>query len=171
VFANANTLVQFTGANVQVLSGAGATDAPVNGLGNLIVGYNTSPGNPQTGSHNLVVGNYHSYTSFGGVVFGEADAITGPASSVTGGSDNTAAGEETSISGGTGNTASNEYAWIGGGFDNQAAGYASSVSGGGGSRASGYYASVFAGTATSRAASPRPRAAEPATRLRATMTP
>jgi len=115
------------------------------GLGNLIVGYNTSPGNPQTGSHNLVVGDYHSYTSFGGAVMGEGNAITGPASTVTGGSDNQAAGEETSISGGTGNLTTNEYSWIGGGFGNQSAGYASSVSGGGGGRASGYYASVFGG--------------------------
>jgi hypothetical protein len=145
VFTNSNTLVQFTGANVQVLSGAGATDAPVNGLGNLIVGYNTSPGNPQTGSHNLVVGDYHSYTSFGGAVMGEANSITGPGSTVTGGSDNQAAGEETSISGGTGNLTTNEYSWIGGGFGNQSAGYASSVSGGGGCRASGYYASIFGG--------------------------
>jgi hypothetical protein len=43
-----------SGMNVQIESGAGATDAPVNGLGNLILGYDADPGT-QTGSHNLVL--------------------------------------------------------------------------------------------------------------------
>jgi hypothetical protein len=37
--ADGRTL-RFTGVNVQIVSGSGATDGPVNGLGNLIMGYN-----------------------------------------------------------------------------------------------------------------------------------
>src|SRR5437899_1823542 len=34
------TTLQFTGINVQVVSGSGSTDGAVNGRGNLVVGYN-----------------------------------------------------------------------------------------------------------------------------------
>jgi hypothetical protein len=36
------TTLQFSGINVQVVSGSGATDGALNGKGNLIVGYNKS---------------------------------------------------------------------------------------------------------------------------------
>src|SRR4051794_1415019 len=39
-FDETGKTVRVTGANLQVTSGAGATDGTVNGLGNLIVGYN-----------------------------------------------------------------------------------------------------------------------------------
>ncbi len=35
--------VYFTGCNVNIRSGSGSTNGPVNGLGNLIVGYNEPP--------------------------------------------------------------------------------------------------------------------------------
>jgi hypothetical protein len=65
--------VNFTGANVYIRSGSGATDGPVNGLGNLVVGYSEDapyfderkPLAKRNGSHNLVVGGGASYTSFG----------------------------------------------------------------------------------------------------------
>ena len=61
-----NTL-KIDGCNVQITNGTGSSTT-VNGLGNLIIGYNpanTEPGFPtaKTGSHNLVVGDEHSYTS------------------------------------------------------------------------------------------------------------
>src|SRR5262249_31716375 len=65
--------VRFSGVNVQIVSGAGATDAPENGVGNVIIGYNeTRPtgGDDRSGSHNLVVGSRNNYTSHGGVVGG-----------------------------------------------------------------------------------------------------
>ena len=34
------TTLRFTGINVQIVSGSGTTDGPVNGKGNLIIGYN-----------------------------------------------------------------------------------------------------------------------------------
>ena len=53
-----------TGANVQIVDGTGDTGGTPNGLGNLIVGYNASSGDTRTGSHNLVVGDLHTYTSY-----------------------------------------------------------------------------------------------------------
>ena len=66
---DAGRTLRVSGVNLQIVSGAGATDGPVNGLGNLIVGYNEDeaanscgPGGcvnrpaVRTGSHNLVVG-------------------------------------------------------------------------------------------------------------------
>jgi len=49
-------------------SGSGATEGMINGLGNLIVGYNEDVGSnaTRTGSHNLVVGIEHSYSSYAG---------------------------------------------------------------------------------------------------------
>src|SRR5687767_725294 len=51
--------VFFEGCNVHIRSGSGATNAAVNGLGNLIIGYNEDTISPfppaqRTGSHNLV---------------------------------------------------------------------------------------------------------------------
>ena len=65
------TTLQFSGINVQIVSGAGSTDAPVNGKGNLIVGYDKGTmGQTRTGSHNVVVGDEHEYTNYGGLVAG-----------------------------------------------------------------------------------------------------
>ena len=61
------TDVYYTNVNLHIRSGAGATNGPINGRGNLIVGYDEENGDPRTGSHNLVIGRYHSYSSFGGL--------------------------------------------------------------------------------------------------------
>ena len=106
--------VYFTGCNVHIVSGAGATDGAVNGLGNLIVGYNEDvavlfPGSPaslRSGSHNLVVGPGHSYSRYGGLVAGFINIITGSYASVSGGNGNTASGDYSSVSGGNDNRAS-----------------------------------------------------------------
>ena len=65
-----------TGANFCIRSGSGATDGPVNGLGNLIVGYQELRGdgsNNRTGSHNIVVGFNNNYSGFRGMVIGETE--------------------------------------------------------------------------------------------------
>src|SRR3954451_22216241 len=49
-----HTTLRFSGENVQVVNGSGKEDAS-NGLGNVVVGYNETPGD-QTGSHNLILG-------------------------------------------------------------------------------------------------------------------
>ena len=81
-FSRAGTEVFITGANLHLVNGLGETDCrdedfkPIpacpNGLGNLIVGYNEPReiGGPdiRTGSHNVVVGLGHNFSSFGGFV-------------------------------------------------------------------------------------------------------
>jgi hypothetical protein len=95
------TTLQFSGINVQVVSGSGATDGAVNGKGNLIVGYNkATQGQARTGSNNLIVGDEHDYTSYGGFAAGLRNRITGPGASVSGGAENTASGPGASVSGG-----------------------------------------------------------------------
>ena len=79
-----NHTVLFSGANLQVVSGEGSTDAPVNGLGNIIVGYDENTSDDKSGSHNLVVGYGHTYSSYGGFVAGQDNSITGAFSSVSG---------------------------------------------------------------------------------------
>ena len=54
--------ISITGANLHIVNGTGDTDGLVNGLGNVIVGYNQSRTDPsivpddRTGSHMVVVG-------------------------------------------------------------------------------------------------------------------
>ncbi len=179
----------FTGVNVQIVSGSGATYAPVNGSGNLIIGYNAAtctlggtlcsadtdcPANTcvgicvydnqacvtdadcqpnlcddtagKAGSHNLVIGDGHVFTSSGGLVAGLQNSITGAHASVTGGLQNAASGFGASVTGGSNNTASAATSWVGGGSDNTASGATASVSGGLVNTASGDLASVSGGS-------------------------
>jgi hypothetical protein len=156
-----------TGANVRIVNGLNSTDCtdeqgnPIpdcpNGLGNLIVGYNeprvTNPETPEeparnvrTGSHNVVVGQAHNFSRFGGLVIGLGNEISGDFSSVSGGAGNTASGVRASVSGGSSNTASGSHASVtGGGFANRATGSLSVVSGGSFNEASGVRAVVSGG--------------------------
>ena len=120
--------VQFSGANVQIINGEGNT-ASANGEGNLVVGYDEKPGT-QTGSHNLILGEEQTFTSFGGILGGKENTISAPFASASGGSKNTASGENASVSGGNGNTASANGASVTGGSTNIASGPVASVSGG-----------------------------------------
>lgn len=134
--------IQFSGANVQVVSGGGKTEE-TNGVGNLIIGYDEIA-RMQTGSNNLVLGAGQEYTSYGAVlggaentasgpfsdVFGLGSHATGALSSVSGGRVNTASGGDSSVSGGFGNEASNGAASVSGGYGNVASGGDSSVLGG-----------------------------------------
>lgn len=92
--------IHFVGANVHIESGSGVTGGPINGLGNLIVGYNENrnldpyPSDDvediRTGSHNIIVGRGHNFSSYGGIVVGSYNTISGPYSTVSGGAYNTA---------------------------------------------------------------------------------
>ncbi len=145
--------VVFTGVNVQIVSGSGATDGPVNGAGNLIVGYDKGTlGQTRTGSHNLVVGDEHEYTSYGGFVAGLTNTVSGPSASVTGGYENVASGMSACVIGGHANTASGLYASVSGGLYNIASGADASVSGGALNTASGLYASVSGGNSLTQPA-------------------
>jgi hypothetical protein len=138
--------VRITGANLRLVNGLRGT-ATANGLGNLLVGYNEprQGGNVETGSHNLVVGLGHNFSSFGGLVVGRQNEISGTFASVSGGFDNTASGASAAISGGIFNRASGESAAVSGGFDNTASASATSVSGGRGNTARGEGATVNGG--------------------------
>jgi hypothetical protein len=164
--------VVITGANLRLVNGLGAT-ATTNGLGNFIVGYNeprSFPGavDTHTGSHNVVVGREHNFSSFGGLVVGLQNEIfgafasvsggrgsraSGLSAAVSGGSGNWAMGETSAVSGGNLNTASGELAAVSGGALNTASGSRSAVSGGGGrvtedvmgNTASGEFSSVSGG--------------------------
>merc|ERR1712160_117886 len=121
----------FTGCNVHIRSGKGSTDAPTNGKGNLIIGYNKSAeGVSRGGSHNLIIGDQHEYTSFGGIVTGQRNRIPNIYSTVTGGYNNAATGYYSTVTGGAENEATGDYSSISGGGDNTASGYDSSVLGG-----------------------------------------
>jgi hypothetical protein len=147
-----------TGANLHIRNGMGSTDCtdaqgnPIpncpNGRGNLIVGYNeprVDGESIRTGSHNVVVGQEHNFTRFGGLVVGFRNEISGDFASVSGGNLNTASGRASSVSGGEENTASGFGAVVSGGSDNTASGEFASVSGGAGNTASGESASVSGG--------------------------
>ena len=130
--------VIFTGANVHIRSGSGLTYGDigggplVNGLGNLIIGYNEGS-DDRAGQHNLVIGAEHSYGSSGGLVAGFDNDIRELGATVTGGTTNVAKGLNANISGGQDNTASGENSSISGGLDNSVGddGLNASILGGG----------------------------------------
>jgi hypothetical protein len=140
--------IQFTGINVQIDNGTGLTHV-VNGEGNLVIGYDENNCLPcehtETGSHNLILGTQNTFTSFGGIVSGSNNAITGQYSMALGGASNTASGLESAIFGGRFNTASGELSSMIGGALNIANGQDALVDGGEENKASGLAASVTGG--------------------------
>ncbi len=147
--------IYFTGANIHIVSGSGATDDRGTrlGLGNLIIGYDEDPGKftdtspfdnlplgpllagERGGSHNLVVGAANRFTqeAYGGLVIGTANAIKGPGASV----------------GGAGNSADNYGASVSGGFSNDGGSFFCSVSGGRYNKTNVFFASVSGGDSNS----------------------
>ncbi len=114
----------FSGINLHIVNGTGNTEGQVNGLGNLIVGYNEprTGGHvaKHTGSHNVIIGSMHSYSSYGGLVAGSTNTITGKYSSVSGGQWNTASGDYSSVSGGHLSSAKGKYSTVNGGLSSSA---------------------------------------------------
>jgi hypothetical protein len=163
--------IVFEGVNVQVVNGTGATQT-VNGVGNLIVGYNrprttdavcsvggfatqqecaarggTWARSHKSGSHNIVAGDFNAYSSWGGVVLGLENAATAPYANVLGGAGNRAFGDLSSVAGGSLNVASGMYGSVSGGLSNAAAGAFASV-GGGNARSAGASYNWAAGSLT-----------------------
>ena len=137
--------IRFSGVNVQIVDGEGKT-ATVNGEGNLVIGYDENPAkHSQTGSHDLILGEEQTFTSYGGIVAGFDDAITAAFASVTGGGRNSATFKEASVTGGYDNTASKENATVTGGRDNVANSEYAAVSGGRLNTATGVASSIFGG--------------------------
>ncbi len=104
-----------------------------------------------TGAHNLIVGDGHSYSSWGGAVFGEANGIDAYASTVLGGRDNdvvtigTDISNWSSISGGSGNRIEGLLGSISGGRENRAEGRWASIAGGLDNFAAGDWGAVAGG--------------------------
>lgn len=160
--------VFLTGANLHIRSGTGQTST-TNGKGNLIIGYNEADEevvegvhytHERTGSHNLVVGPEHSYSSNSGFVAGYGNTVSdshasvsggvanlasGGSASISGGHFNRATGILSSISGGVHNYATSTYATVSGGDENRATGWKSHVSGGLQNFASGIFSCVNGG--------------------------
>jgi trimeric autotransporter adhesin len=150
---------EFSAVNVQIVSGSGATSGPVNGEGNLIVGYaENANGFSQAGSNDLVVGTNNGWGSYGQIVggirnqgigayataVGMANRASGLGSFVTG-DDNAASAAQASVSGGAHNTASGGQSSVTGGAHNTAKGSPSTVTGGNFNLASDDFSAVVGG--------------------------
>jgi len=139
--------------NLQVVNGLGTTNT-TNGCGNLIIGYNEPPpalsGWPstRTGSHNIILGRYHSHASYAGLLSGEMSLTTAnaPSSCVIGGSEGSANAEKAVIVGGREGKGNSSECVVIGGFDNGANfGAQQVVIGGVNNRAEGTQSSILGG--------------------------
>ena len=144
----------FRGINVQIVNGTGDTQT-VNGMGNLVVGYNRSSNGAfscsigaadsqgacagiggvwaqshKGGSHNIVGGDFNNYSSWGGLVLGLENSLSAPYAAIIAGARNHAGASFASISGGSYNTANGIYSSVSAGFANRASGEFSTVGGG-----------------------------------------
>ncbi|MCP4131591.1 MAG: hypothetical protein GY754_11485 [bacterium] len=137
----------FSGVNVQIVSGSGSTTGTVNGLGNLVIGYNElrGSGDDRTGSHNIVMGYQSNFSSYSGIVTGNMNSISGWYACAIGGYSNTVNGNYAGTIGGNANTASADFATVTGGQVNTASGSGSSISGGYDNIASGSSSTVSGG--------------------------
>lgn len=141
-FSRNGNEVMVTGANFSIRNGSGSTNS-INGLGNLIVGYNE--GGTHTGSHMVVAGRDLTYSGYGGVIAGYRNTAQGNYSSVLGGYYNTAYGTYSTVAGGYGGYARGSYGSVSGGYRNTAYGTASSVNGGYYNTAYNSYSSILGG--------------------------
>ena len=144
-FTRTSDEVFVTGANLHIVDGSTDTDGATNGLGNLIVGYDEGPPADKTGSHMVVVGAQHSYSSFGGIVSGFDNTTSDRFASVLGGRLNTASGRFATVTGGAGNISNGVSSSISGGAQGKAYGLESTVTGGSYNRASGAHSTVSGG--------------------------
>lgn len=155
--------VVFTGVNVQIVNGnTNKKTDDNNGLGNLIIGYNkastkavcskggknshieatctavpingTWAANQRTGSHSVIIGDSHNYTSYGSLIAGLKNTVNSGWSTVSGGTNNEASGRFSAVTGGGGV-----------GFPNRAQNYASVISGGAANLAQGDWSSISGG--------------------------
>jgi hypothetical protein len=131
--------LRLSGVNLQIVSGAGSTDAAPNGTGNVVVGYGESDGGgeEQSGSHNLVLGMNNEYRSWGGIVSGRSNELAAPNAAVLGGNGNRVRAPEAACIGGSFNDVSGRGAVSVGGADGFAAGEQSVVAGGSSNNAAG----------------------------------
>jgi hypothetical protein len=154
--------ITFHNANIHIVNGMGQTQL-VNGLGNLIIGYNDDPINENNttlfaptalvsgdrgGSHNLVMGRWNRYlsSSFGGIIAGEGNSIFGECNSVLGGESNLVVqGNANVVVGGARSQASGSGAVISGGWGNATNSSYAVICGGAGSVANAWGSVIVGG--------------------------
>ena len=86
--------VKVSSGNLVVQNGTNNT-ATANGKGNVVIGYNATRGphkDKRGGSHNLVVGDKQNYASYGGIVGGYQNEISGKYATAAAGAESTASG-------------------------------------------------------------------------------
>jgi hypothetical protein len=99
----------------------------------------------KSGSHNLVLGEQNSWSSFAGIISGRINFVNEAHASVIGGVDNRSSGRQSVIVGGQGHTASANSAVVAGGIGGKATGRLSTIVGGVGHTASGENSTVAGG--------------------------
>jgi hypothetical protein len=126
-----DTLV-LTGVNLQIVNGLGST-ATENGTGNLVLGYNEAREFrlevDRTGSHNVVIGEWHNYGGHSGLVSGWFNTLLGDYGAALG-FRNSALGDGATVSGGNDNRAIGNLSSVAGGIRNSAEGLGAAVIGG-----------------------------------------
>ncbi|MEM1008243.1 MAG: hypothetical protein AAGJ35_04505, partial [Myxococcota bacterium] len=121
--------VEIKNANLHVVNGTGNTTAN-NRFGNVLIGYNRNAAST-TGSHNLLIGDQNSYSSYGGLALGSSNRLIGPYSMAVGnrntasiyaiatGANNAAIVPYATSIGGSNNTSNVTYGSIFGGYENR----------------------------------------------------
>lgn len=123
VVRKGNDLV-FSNLNLIINNGSGST-ARTNGTGNLVVGYD----DPGSGSHNVLVGSKNRCSSYGSIVSGSGNSVSGKNAAAIGGNGNSASGDSSTILGGRDNSASGSYSSVMGGSENKAKGDYTGING------------------------------------------
>lgn len=117
--------VRLTGINLQIVNGEGNTQS-TNCKGNLILGYN-EPGSEvavdRSGSHNLIIGMRHNYSSFGAIVGGVGNNVTGEYGVILNGSECYISADHVTMCGGFDHKGNGSHSTLIGGFDNGGAGH------------------------------------------------
>jgi hypothetical protein len=165
--------VVVSAANLQVVNGTGVSWNAPNGVGNIIIGYDefrpsshppvcsygyydnqtdceavgaTWAVQHKSGSHNLVVGYWHNYSSLHGIVGGQRNTINSDESVVISGNSNIASGQSSVILSGFGHVSSGTNSTITGGSSNISSGANSSISGGSFNESAGHWSTITGGS-------------------------
>lgn len=86
--------------------------------------------NQRNGSHNMIIGSRHNYTSHGALIAGHDNSVNNRWGSIVGGNSNIASGAFANISGGLNNIASGAASHISSGYNNQTSGARAAILGG-----------------------------------------
>jgi hypothetical protein len=111
---------RLTGINVQIVNGEGSTKT-ANCKGNLILGYNEPSSEmavERSGSHNLVIGIRHNYSSYCGIVNGESNNMAAEYGAVLNGWECSVNASHVTMCSGYDHKGNGAYSTILSGFDN-----------------------------------------------------